>query len=61
MFFNAPPGRKRDSQPGTIIHELAHFKDIHAAADHVYGTAAMEALAKSDWKKARANADSVEV
>ena len=60
-FFDAPRGRVRDSQPGTIIHELAHFVDIHSANDYAYGTSAMEALAISDYAKARKNADSVEV
>ena len=37
-FWLAPRGKTRDSQPGTIIHELSHFDNVMATKDHVYGT-----------------------
>ena len=55
-FWKASGSRSRDSQPGTIIHELAHFKDVMGLKDHAYGTQRLLNLARTNPTKARNNA-----
>ena len=49
-----------DSQTGTIIHELTHFKTTISADDYVYGKKKSLALAVSFPEKAIMNADNYE-
>ena len=46
-----------NSQPGTIIHELSHFKDVMDTDDHSYGD--KKKLARNNPSKARTNADNL--
>ena len=55
-FWSAPRSRSRDSQPGTIIHELGHFKDVMGLKDHAYGTQRLLNLARTNPTTARNNA-----
>uniref|UniRef100_A0A7S2SBH1 Lysine-specific metallo-endopeptidase domain-containing protein n=1 Tax=Mucochytrium quahogii TaxID=96639 RepID=A0A7S2SBH1_9STRA len=50
----------RDSQPGTVVHELLHFDDIGNTDDHAYGTTAIRSLALNNPTKARSNSDNYE-
>jgi len=49
-----------DSQAGTLIHELSHFKAIAHTDDYVYGKIKAHALAKSNPDDATNNADNYE-
>jgi len=61
VFWRAPTTKLvRDSQPGTIIHELSHFADQFGTSDVAYGTTAIQGLARSEPGRARDNADNIE-
>lgn len=62
VFWDFAPAQTYifDSQPGTMIHEMAHFIAVWGTQDYQYGTAGALALAKSDPSKAVLNSDSVE-
>lgn len=62
VFFDIAPAQTYifDSQPGTMIHEMAHFTPVWGTQDYQYGTRGALALAKSDPSKAVLNSDSVE-
>ncbi|MEM7257664.1 MAG: M35 family metallo-endopeptidase, partial [Pseudomonadota bacterium] len=49
----------RDSQAGTLIHELTHFFSVNGTSDHAYSTAAVT-LANENPQLAVRNADSYE-
>jgi peptidyl-Lys metalloendopeptidase len=55
-FWRAPASG-RDSQAGTIVHELSHW---YGTGDHKYGCSDCKALAGSDPARAVLNADNVE-
>mmetsp|Transcript_8438 Transcript_8438/g.9683 ORF Transcript_8438/g.9683 Transcript_8438/m.9683 type:complete len:573 (-) Transcript_8438:39-1757(-) len=60
-YFSAPASAfERDSKPGTIIHELSHFKDMSSTRDIAYGSPNIDQLVIIDNKKARQNADNWE-
>ena len=59
LFFKSPPKEAMDSQPGTIIHELTHFKDVMGTTDGAYGASGTKALAEQNPPAARNNADNV--
>mmetsp|Transcript_15033 Transcript_15033/g.26364 ORF Transcript_15033/g.26364 Transcript_15033/m.26364 type:complete len:432 (+) Transcript_15033:2180-3475(+) len=60
-FWKAPTSAyKRDSRPGTIIHELAHFDSIAGTDDFAYGSSAIRRLARNSPGKARRNSDNLE-
>ncbi len=50
----------RDSQSGTLLHELSHFPAVRGTSDHAYGTANVALLAQLDPDRAVFNADSYE-
>ena len=56
LFFKSAAAYAMDSQPGTIVHELSHFKDVMDTDDKGYGSDAV-GLAKKDPSKARMNAE----
>ena len=59
-FWNAPAEYGEDSQPGTILHELSHFKDVGGTADFAYGVPAAKHLANLYPILSRWNADNFE-
>ncbi|WP_224245643.1 M35 family metallo-endopeptidase [Hyalangium gracile] len=58
-FWNAPT-TGTDSKAGTLVHEMSHFNVVAATDDHAYGQTACKNLAKTNAKRALANADSHE-
>jgi len=56
-YWNAADGAQEGSKPGTIIHELTHFKSVGGTGDSGYGAAYCERLAKSSPSMAARNAD----
>jgi len=46
-----------DSQPGTLIHEMAHFNNVAGLADHTYGVTNCKNLARTNPAQACNNAD----
>lgn len=58
-FFSSAAIRAKDSQPGTIIHELVLFSDILGAGNYAYDTGSL-GLAIRHPAVANRNADSVE-
>lgn len=59
-FWKAPTGYGEDSQPGTVLHEMTHFKDVGATGDFVYGHKDAKALADKFPFLSRWNADNFE-
>lgn len=59
VFWTAPP-TGTDSQAGTLIHEMSHFKTVASTDDWVYGQSAAMSLAITDPGKAITNADNHE-
>lgn len=59
LFWSAP-AQGTDSQAGTIIHEVSHFKVVAGTKDHAYGHTNCKNLANNDPAKAIQNADSHE-
>jgi len=59
LFWTAPL-IGRDSQAGTIIHEISHFKFIGGTKDHEYGLTDAKQLAIDNPNKALRNADNFE-
>jgi peptidyl-Lys metalloendopeptidase len=49
-----------DSQGGTIIHELAHFRIVADTDDHEYGQSGCKNLAKSNPSMALMNSDNLQ-
>ncbi|KAK7016380.1 hypothetical protein VNI00_018921 [Paramarasmius palmivorus] len=58
-FWGAPL-TGTDSQAGTLVHEVSHFKRIAGTDDIVYGQSDAKSLASSKPKQAIKNADSYE-
>jgi peptidyl-Lys metalloendopeptidase len=59
VFWTAP-ALGRDSQAGTLVHEMSHFDVTAATDDYVYGASGAASLAISDPAKAIFNADNHE-
>lgn len=59
VFWQAP-AMGRDSQAGTLVHEMSHFNVTAATNDWVYGAAGAQDLAVNDPAKATDNADNHE-
>ena len=59
VFWQAP-ATGRDSRAGTIVHETSHFNVVARTQDYVYGETGALNLAKTQPKKAIANADNHE-
>jgi peptidyl-Lys metalloendopeptidase len=59
-FWRASTQITTDSQPGTLVHEMSHFRAIVGTQDYVYGQAAAQNLAKTNPAKAAMNADNFE-
>lgn len=60
VAFGKAKGVGKDSQAGTLAHEMSHFNDIGGTKDVVYGTHDARDLAKTNPAKAQQNADSFE-
>lgn len=64
--FATAPETGRDSQAGTLVHEVSHYDSVGATDDvehdgqTVYGESGAKKLAKDDPAKARKNADNYE-
>jgi|CXWL01.1.fsa_nt_gi peptidyl-Lys metalloendopeptidase len=58
--FWAAPNSGTDSRGGTIVHEMSHFTVNGGTQDHVYGQTGAKNLARTNPKKAVANADNHE-
>ena len=59
-FFWPAPDTGFDSKPGTLVHEMTHFRSIGMTADLAGDTTASKALASSDPVSARMNANNYE-
>lgn len=59
IFWLAPPVN-RDSQAGTLVHEVSHFDVVAATDDFVYGENLAKNLALTNPDQAINNADNHE-
>lgn len=59
-FFWLAPRTGFDSQSGTLVHEMTHFRSVGATADLAGTVAESRALAKADPAGARRNANNYE-
>lgn len=58
--FWAAPKTGTDSQPGTLIHEMSHFRTVASTDDFVYGQSGAKNLAITNPENAVNNADNHE-
>jgi len=59
-FWSASPTPAFDSQPGTLVHEMSHFRVVAGTQDFAYGTSAAQNLARTNPARAIQNADNHE-
>jgi peptidyl-Lys metalloendopeptidase len=59
-YFWKAPATGRDSKAGTLVHEMSHFRVTAGTSDYVYGESGALNLARTNPKKAIANADNHE-
>jgi peptidyl-Lys metalloendopeptidase len=58
--FWSAPATGTDSKAGTLVHEMSHFNVVAGTNDYAYGQTAAKNLARTNPKRAIANADSHE-
>jgi peptidyl-Lys metalloendopeptidase len=59
VFWDVSP-LGRDSQAGTLVHEMSHFYVVASTDDYVYGESGAKSLAITNPDQAIANADNYE-
>jgi peptidyl-Lys metalloendopeptidase len=58
--FWSAPATGTDSKAGTLVHEMSHFNVVAGTNDYAYGQTAAKNLARTNPKRAIANADNHE-